>query len=256
MTISNKKPLLSAESIAVRFDGVTALDDFSMVVAQGEILGIIGPNGAGKTTLFNVLSGFLAPDAGTVRLGGHDITSLRPDRVARLGLARTFQEVRLLYDLTVIDNLLLAFPHQPGERLANILLRPWRCFSAERCNRQLAVQILDELGLSTMAFDRASSLSYGQQKLISLASSLASKPQAVLLDEPIAGIAPEARERVLEMIKRQVAKGVSVVIIEHDMDVISSLCERVVFMDSGRKICEGTPEHVRNDPQVIEAYLE
>jgi ABC-type branched-subunit amino acid transport system ATPase component len=232
------------------------LAGFSCDLRQGEVLGLIGPNGAGKTTLFNIVTGFIAPEAGRVLLKGSDITSLAPCELANRGIARTFQNVRLIRQLSVVDNVLLSFRCQPGESLGNVFFRWKKTRRHEAANRREAAWLLEEAGLPEKAGDSAENLSYGQQKLLSIICCLAAKAELLLLDEPVAGIAPEMKERILEIVKRLPAQGKSVVLIEHDMDAVSSVCNRVIFMDVGRKVCEGTPEEVRNDPRVIEAYLE
>jgi ABC-type branched-subunit amino acid transport system ATPase component len=251
-----RNAFLSAKELCKAFDGIRALDEFSCDIDQGEILGIIGPNGAGKTTLFNVLSGFLAAEHGSVSVQGLDTCGMSPHRVSALGIARTFQKLRLIRQISVLDNVLLAFRNQPGERILNVFFR-WRRSSAfEAHNRQRAMTLLEEVGLEEKADSAAEALSYGQQKLLSIVMCLAADARLLLLDEPIAGIAPEMRDRILAIISALPEQGKSAVIIEHDMDAITDTCGRVIFMDGGKKICEGTPNEVRNDPRVMKAYTE
>lgn len=248
--------ILSVQGLSKNFDGVKALTDFSCTVQSGEILGLIGPNGAGKTTFFNVLSGFLAPNGGKVVLEGKDITGAPPYKITRLGISRTFQNMRLIRQISVLDNVLLCFQDQPGEKLRNVFFN-WRfCRQRESENREEAMTLLEEAGLAHKADDQAEALSYGQQKLLSLVCCLATHSELLLLDEPVAGIAPEMIERILETIRGLPAKGKSVILIEHNLDAVMEVCDRVVFMDAGAKISEGRPEEVRNDPRVIEAYID
>ena len=247
---------LKVDGLAKSFDGVKALAGFSCSLREGEILGLIGPNGAGKTTLFNVVTGFLAPERGNVVLRGIKLVGMPPHRVANAGIARTFQDLRLIRQLSVLDNVLLSYRDQPGERLGNIFFRGKSSRDQEAANRKEAVSLLEECGLAGKANDPAEDISYGQQKLLSLVCCLAAKADLLLLDEPVAGIAPEMIEKMLGIIRDLPNKGKSVMLIEHDLDAVMQVCDRVVFMDAGAKVSEGTPEEVRNDPKVIEAYID
>ena len=250
------EPFLGIAGLDKNFDGVQALTSFSCSVGRGEILGLIGPNGAGKTTLFNVVTGFIPAERGEVSFRGRNLTGRPAHRIARMGLARTFQNLRLIRRLSVLDNVLLSFRDQPGERLRNVFFRRRASARQERENQEKAESLLQEAGLSQKVGDPADALSYGQQKLLSLVCCLGADAELLLLDEPVAGIAPEMRERILGIIRELPGKGKSVVLIEHDLDAVMQTCDRVVFMDAGAKVSEGTPQEVRNDPKVIEAYID
>ena len=247
--------LAEIRQVSKRFDGVRALDEFSCTVLSGEVLGLVGPNGAGKTTLFNLINGLLPANGGSVRFGGQELVGKAPHRIANLGIARTFQECRLIRRIRVIENVLLGFRDQPGEHLLNVVFRPRLCRDHEKTIRAKAEELLASAGLSDKANDLADNLSYGQQKLLTLLACLAANADLLLLDEPVAGIAPEMKAKILGIIKDLAKQGKSVIVIEHDMEAIREVCDRVIFMDTGRYVCEGTPDEVRNDPRVIEAYL-
>lgn len=249
-------PLMATRSLCKRFSGVVALSDFSCTVEKREILGLMGPNGAGKTTLFNVVAGLLAPDSGSVDFRGQGTAGCPAHRIANQGIARTFQRLRLIRRITVLDNILLCFKNQPGEKLLNVFFRPRLCKRHEAANLDRALELLNEAGLSEKADDPADDLSYGQQKLLSLLCCLAADADLLLLDEPVAGIAPEMAERVLTMVADLPNHGKSAIVIEHDTDALKGIAHRLIFMDAGRKVCEGTPNAVLSDPRVIEAYLE
>jgi ABC-type branched-subunit amino acid transport system ATPase component len=238
------------------FDGIFALDDFSCAVGRGEIVGVIGPNGAGKTTLFNVATGFLRPEHGQIAYKGRRLLGLPPYQIRRAGVARTFQNLRLIRQMSVLENVLLAFRGQPGERLGNVFFRWKTSQTTEAANRRSAMSLLGDAGLSEKADDPAEALSYGQQKLLSLVCCLAGGAELLLLDEPVAGIAPAMIDKMLSIIRDLPKQGKSVVLIEHNLEAVMQVCDRVIFMDAGRKISEGTPEQVRNDPRVIEAYID
>lgn len=248
--------LASARSLSKHFDGVVALADFSYDISEREIVGVLGPNGAGKTTLFNVLAGLLAPDSGTADFKGTALIGQPVHKIANLGIARTFQNLRLIRRITVLENVLLCFKNQPGERLLNVVFRPNLCKRHEAGIREKALGLLRTAGLAEKANDLADNLSYGQQKLLSLLCCLAADAELLLLDEPIAGIAPEMAERILAIIADLPKQGKSAIVIEHDIEALKSIAQRMIFMDAGRKICEGAPDKVLNDPRVIEAYLD
>jgi branched-chain amino acid transport system ATP-binding protein len=247
-------PLLEVEGLRKSFGGITALDGVDVTVGPG-ITGLIGPNGAGKTTLFNCLTGFHAPDAGTIRFRGADVTDDRPPAVAEQGLVRTFQIPRELGEMTVFDNLLLAPPNQRGERLTGAWLRGERFVADERAARERAREMAAFFELDHLLDDPASSLSGGQRKLLELARVLLTDPEVVLLDEPLAGVNPTLARKILARIHDLVDEGYVFLLVEHDIDVIMNNCERVVVMHRGQVLTTGTPAEVQRDDRVIEAYL-
>jgi branched-chain amino acid transport system ATP-binding protein len=249
-------PLAGAQSLSKHFNGVVALANFSCTVAEREILGLMGPNGAGKTTLFNVLTGTLAPDSGTAEFKGRALIGRPVHKIADMGIARTFQNLRLIRGITVLENVLLCFKSQPGENLLNVFFRPCLCKRHEDGIREKALELLKSAGIADKASDLADNLSYGQQKLLSLLCCLAADAKLLLLDEPVAGIAPEMAGRVLSIIADLPKQGKSAIVIEHDIDAMKGIAHRMIFMDTGRKICEGNPDKVLNDTRVIEAYLD
>lgn len=248
--------LLKIENINKSFDGVQALNEFSCEVHENEIVGLIGPNGAGKSTLFNVITGFIESDSGNIEFNGKVITKHPSHKIIKLGISRTFQDLRLIKQMSVLDNILLCFNNQEGEELKNIIFRSKSISKVEEENKTKAYDLLKYAGIEEKANDLAGTLSYGQQKLLSIICCLAADSKLLLLDEPIAGINPEMREKILTIISELPSKGKSVILIEHDMDFIIRMCSRLIFMDAGFKVSEGTPEEVRNDPKVIEAYIQ
>jgi ABC-type branched-subunit amino acid transport system ATPase component len=238
------------------FNGVRALTEFSCSLRDCEILGLIGPNGAGKTTLFNVISGFISPDKGKAIFKGKDVTAFQPHQIANFGISRTFQNLRLIRKISVLDNVLFSFMKQPGESLRNVFFRWNKSRDQEATNHKEAMELLEGTGLIQKAGDPAENLSYGQQKLLSLVCCLAAKSDVLLLDEPVAGIAPEMIENILGIIRDLPSKRKSVILIEHNLDAVMQICDRIVFMDTGTKVSEGTPDEVRNDPKVIDAYID
>ena len=248
--------LLEIRNCNKHFDGITALENFNCEISKNEILGLVGPNGAGKSTLFNVITGFIPADSGIISFKNHNISKKTPSKINNCGISRTFQDLRLIRQMTVLDNILLSFKKQPGEHLENVFFRNKKIKEIELENEKKALELLEYAGISDKVNDLANDLSYGQQKLLSLICCLASDAELLLLDEPIAGINPAMTEKILSMINELPKQGKSVIIIEHNMDAINKICNHVVFMDAGKKVSEGTPEEVRNDPKVIKAYLD
>ena len=253
---SRSNPILSVEGLSKHFGGLTAVDDCWLQIQRGRITGLIGPNGAGKTTLFNLVTGFLRPDSGCVRFNDEDITRLLPWKMLRRRLCRTFQIPREFKDLTVIENLMVVPLGQTGEKL----WAPW--FQRSRVSRQETVlrdkarEILRHVNLLDHAHAQAWTLSGGQKKLLELARAMMGEPELLLLDEPSAGVNPAQMEELVRHIERLVAEHhITVVVIEHDMDLVMRLCDPVIVMAQGRTLAEGTPDVVRRDPRVLEAYL-
>ncbi len=242
------------EALRKSFDGVKALSDFDLVLPSEGITAIIGPNGAGKTTLINVLTGFLRPDSGKVHFGEHEIARLAPHKIVTLGIARTFQDLRLILQVRAIDNVLLARPNQRGERLFFALTR-MGVKKEEARNREEAKRVLRFVGLEGEADELAGELSYGQQKLLSLACCLATDAQVLILDEPIAGVHPEMASRILELLLQLRAEGKDVLFIEHDLGAVRRIAEHVIVMDHGKIIAQGTPREVLERADIMEAYL-
>jgi neutral amino acid transport system ATP-binding protein len=247
--------ILSATGLSKSFGGLKAVRDAKIEVATGSITGLIGPNGAGKTTLFNLLSNFIRPDGGKVIFNGAPIHQLRPYQIAMLGCVRTFQVARVLSRLTVLENMLLATQKQTGEDFFQLWLRQKQIKQEERINKEQAMEILASVGLVEKAHDYAGALSGGQRKLLEMARALMTRPKLILLDEPAAGVNPTLIGQICEHIVNWNGQGISFLIIEHNMDVIMTLCDRVWVLAEGTNLADGTPEEIQKNSQVLEAYL-
>lgn len=249
-----KQDIIEIHGLTKHFDGVLAVSELDLSVPRGLVTAIIGPNGAGKTTLFHMITGFLRPDKGSIHFKGHDLVRFAPYRVARLGIARTFQDLRLIRQMTLLDNVLLATSTSECEGLLSSLRRGYlRC--VESANRKKAIEWLEFVGLQDNSGSLAGELSYGQQKLLSLACCLATGAELLLLDEPVAGVSPTTTERLLEYLAQLPSLGRTVLFIEHNLDAVRSVADRVVVMDEGRKIAEGSWDDVSAASNVLEAYL-
>jgi neutral amino acid transport system ATP-binding protein len=248
--------LLEVDGLKVRFGGVQAVDGATFSVQRASVTALIGPNGAGKTTAFNLLTGFIKADAGFVRFADHDISGARSDLIARLGMVRTFQLTRVLAKMTVLENVMLGAPDQPGAKLSNALFRPRRWRAREAEVREEARAMLAEVGIESHAHEYAATLSGGQRKLLELARALMTQPRLVLLDEPMAGVNPTLGHRLLDYLQRlREERGMTVLFVEHDMDVVMGISDEVIVMAEGKVIARGRPEAVRSDQRVIDAYL-
>ncbi|OED44193.1 ABC transporter ATP-binding protein [Chromatiales bacterium (ex Bugula neritina AB1)] len=253
--VNNTQAVLRLEGISKRFGGFTAVDDVSFDLPAGAIGGLIGPNGAGKTTLFNTLAGMIQPDSGQVSLNGAPIHTLPPHRIFSAGLARTFQIPRPFREMTVLENVMTAPAGQAGEKFWNNLLRPGLVARQELALRDKAMSIIEFCDLARVSSDAAASLSGGQLKLLELARVLMSEPKLILLDEPAAGINPSLMVTLVDKITELNRQGYTFLIIEHNMDVVMSICEPIMVMAQGRLIYRGNAEDARQNTEVLDAYL-
>jgi branched-chain amino acid transport system ATP-binding protein len=248
--------MITARHVCKSFGGIRAVEDCSLIVERGQILGLIGPNGAGKTTLFNILAGFLAPDSGEIALDGENVTGRRPHELFRRGLVRSFQIAHELARMTVLENLMVVPPQQSGERLLTAWFRPGRVAAEEYQIRRRAEEVLARLKLSDLRFELAGNLSGGQKKLLELGRAMMTEPKVVLLDEIGAGVNRTLLAELAGFIERlNREEGYSFCIIEHDMDLIARLCDPVVVMAEGRILAQGSMAEIRANPAVIEAYF-
>jgi neutral amino acid transport system ATP-binding protein len=254
--VNDSRPLLEIDEVVKLFGGIRAVDGATLDVREGSITALIGPNGAGKTTLFNVVTGFYRGDRGSFRFDGDRVFGEPPYELARKGMVRTFQITKALAAMPVIDNMMLAAPNQPGERIRNLFVRPASVRAREKEVREQAMELLELFNLTDLADDYAGTLSGGQRKLLELARALMTQPRLLLLDEPMAGINPTLGGRLLDhmqMLRRE--RGVTFLFIEHDMEVVMNHSDRVVVMADGKVIAEGEPHEVRKDQRVLDAYL-
>src|SRR5919201_3970903 len=238
--------LLEVEGLTKRFGGVTAVDACAFAVPAGPVTALVGPNGSGKTTVFNLVTGYTRADAGSVRFAGGEVPRPDPVRLARRGLTRTFQQARIFAELSLVQNMVAA------------VQQPWRSVfrhAMRTAERSRALTLFEEFGLARLANERAGNLSYGQKKLLEFATVLMGEPQLVLLDEPTAGVNPVLVEQIEQRIHDLNARGLTFLVVEHNMNLVMRLCDPVVVLDHGTKLAEGRPEDVRGDPRVLDAYL-
>jgi len=244
------------EGLLMQFGGLTAVNDFSILLQPGELVGLIGPNGAGKTTVFNMVTGFLNPTAGRVIWQGEDLTGTPVHKVTERGIARTFQNIRLFSDLTVLENVMVSFHQRLGTYFWEAMFSLPRYRREEHRIRAQAMDYLQELGLAHLAGEKAGGLAYGQQRRLEIARALATRPKLLLLDEPAAGMNPQETNELAQLVRKlRERHSLTIFLIEHDMKFVMGLCERIKVLDYGISIAEGTPAEIQRNPAVIKAYL-
>jgi len=248
--------LLKLETVTKRFGGLTAVNKFSTEINTGELCALIGPNGSGKTTIFNVITGIYTPTEGQVLLAGEDISGKRPDVITGMGIARTFQNIRLFKGLNVLENVIIGKHLRLQSNPASAVLHLPKYLDEEKIMRQQGMVLLESLGLDHFAFDEPTSLPYGQQRKLEIARALATNPRLLLLDEPAAGMSPSDAEELMKFILHILDTfDLTIFLIEHQMRVVMGICPRIIVIDHGEKIAEGNPEQIQNNDLVIEAYL-
>ncbi len=251
-----KQPVLDVRNLGIDFGGLTAVDGFNMSIGPTEISGLIGPNGAGKTTIFNLLTSVYQPTRGSILVNGIDTKGMTTAKVNRLGVARTFQNIRLFTDMSALDNVKVGMHNSIKCSFISSLLRLPPYFKAEKEANKRAMELLDFMGLADVADAKAGSLPYGVQRRLEIARALASNPSIILLDEPAAGMNPSETAELMHQIRRiRDTFQIAIFLIEHDMNLVMNVCEGIVVVNYGRIIAKGTPEQIKNNPAVIEAYL-
>jgi len=249
-------PLLECQSVSRHFGGLKAVSNFSLSLERGELVGLIGPNGAGKTTVFNIITGVFPPTEGKVLLEGRDLTGLKPYKITRMGIARTFQNIRIFKQMTVLDNVRAVMEARAGYNLVDALVRTPRFRRREAEMTREAEELLERLGLAHRRDVLAGSLPYGEQRRLEIARALATRPKVLLLDEPAAGMNPSEVDNLVDLIRGiREDFGLTILLIEHQMSLVNRLCERLVVLDFGEIIATGTPKEIQRNPRVLEAYL-
>ena len=250
------REILNIDNITIKFGGLTAVKNFILKVFPGELIGIIGPNGAGKTTIFNMITGIYKPTVNKIYFQDTDITGMKPDKIAKMGIARTFQNVRLMENLTVIDNVMIGFHLHLQSNLLSAIFKFPDYVQEEESIYQKSIELLEKVDLEGYKLEKAGSLPYGQQRKLEIVRALATRPKLLLLDEPAAGMNPQETKELMRFIQEiREDFNLTILLIEHDMRVVIGICERIMVLNYGETIAEGNPEEIQHNPEVIKAYL-